>query len=75
VVVNEVVDVAREEAVVGEGARVGGGPVGAVVGGVFVVGGELGVLDVSTTTTSLSAPAPTDVAATKALPVKMSAQL
>jgi len=64
-----------EEVVVGSGARGGGGEVGVVVEGVVVttVGGVMS--DVPTRMTSLSAPAPTDVAPTKASPMKSSVQL
>jgi hypothetical protein len=80
VVVGEVVGATGGEVVVEEvgpgfGTDVGGGPVGVVVEGVVVVSVGLGALGVSTRMTSLSAPAPTDVSLTNALPVKSSVQL
>jgi hypothetical protein len=77
VVVREVAGVTVVEVVVGSGPRVGRGAVGVVVEGIAVVvtGVGLGIFDVSTTITSLPAPAPTDVSATKPSPVKASAQL
>jgi hypothetical protein len=73
VVVGEVAGVTVEEVVVGAGG--GGGEVGVVVEVVVVttVGGVMS--DVPTRMTSLSAPAPTDVAPAKASPMKSSVQL
>jgi hypothetical protein len=77
VVVREVVEVDIEEVVVVTGARAGGGEGGVVVGGFVVVVRSvgLGISEVSTRMTSLSAPAPTEVPLTNELPVKLSVQL